>query len=77
MLRDMTCSARYSDLTEHGHENGDTEQRKYLCHADSENSAVLAGLHACGDLSVMMLKWVHNSALEANILMFQLILSEV
>ena len=26
------------------------------CHADGETSLVLAGLHACGDLSVTMLK---------------------
>ncbi|KAL5736786.1 hypothetical protein ACOSQ2_031574 [Xanthoceras sorbifolium] len=38
--------------------NGELDRRKLLspCNAESETSLVLAGLHACGDLSVTMLK---------------------
>lgn len=39
-------------------DNAKLEGEKYrsLCNANNDTSLVLAGLHACGDLSVTMLK---------------------
>ncbi|PON67284.1 Methyltransferase domain containing protein [Parasponia andersonii] len=54
-LKDLTSITRFND-NEHDHDNVDTELQQPSCHGDNKTSVVLAGLHACGDLSVMMLK---------------------
>lgn len=41
------------------------EKLKTLCDEKSDNSLVLAGLHACGDLSVTMLKLVPKHVLKS------------
>jgi len=41
--------------------------------ADDKTSLVLAGLHACGDLSVTMLKWVPFSFVNLSLSILQVI----
>ncbi|KAF4386602.1 hypothetical protein F8388_006557 [Cannabis sativa] len=54
-LKDLTSAARVNNSGQDC-DNNDTELQQSLRHGDNKTSVVLAGLHACGDLSVMMLK---------------------
>ncbi|XP_062090481.1 uncharacterized protein LOC133796827 [Humulus lupulus] len=54
-LKDLTSISRVNNNGQDC-DNIDTEMQQSLCHGDTKTSLVLAGLHACGDLSVMMLK---------------------
>lgn len=59
MLKALAYTAVHEDnIIERGqnHANFDVNLQQSSCNTDNEASLVLAGLHACGDLSVMMLK---------------------
>lgn len=61
MLKALAYTAVHEDNVieqEQNYANFDANLEQSSCNADNEASLVLAGLHACGDLSVMMLKWV-------------------
>ncbi|XP_015888360.3 uncharacterized protein LOC107423331 [Ziziphus jujuba] len=59
MLKALAYTAVHEDNVieqEQNYANFDANLEQSSCNADNEASLVLAGLHACGDLSVMMLK---------------------
>ncbi|KAL5565125.1 hypothetical protein UlMin_028289 [Ulmus minor] len=57
MLKSLTSSERLEDnIIKQDYDNYNPKLQQSSRGADNDTSVVLAGLHACGDLSVMMLK---------------------